>query len=191
MYEWLLYGHLVGVGLLVVGMGIHVASVEGLRRGGTVAQLCQLVALGHVGLRLLIAGAVTLLGFGLLLAVRYWALTDGWIVAALGLIVFQGVLGAVVSEPGMKTLSDALAESPDPAEVLRAGPAWSLCAAGRASIVTLLELELLMTLKPEGELLLWSLVVTVLVAAALAATSWRWPRPTSVPRQKGARVPGR
>src|SRR6266545_2312438 len=85
MYPWLLFGHLLGVVLFVTGWGIYVASVDGYRRVQMVAQLRALSGLTVVGERVLAAGGLLLIGFGLALAAKFYSFSAAWLVAALGL----------------------------------------------------------------------------------------------------------
>lgn len=175
MYAWLLYGHLLGVGLLVAGTAVYIGGVAGLRRARTVDELRTFSALTRLGERLLIPGALTLLVFGLTLAARYWSLTEGWILAAIGLVVAQGIIGSAVTEPVLRRLRVALDHNPtpEPAKVIALARAPTLHAGSRIAIVILVELELLMTIKPGSRLLLLTLLATLILAIALAAPVYR------------------
>jgi hypothetical protein len=181
MYPWLLFGHLLGVMLLVTGWSIYVASVEGLRRAETVSQLRTLAGLTTLGERVLIAGGPLLIGFGLALVAKFYTFSQAWIIAALGLVAVQGFLGAAVAGPRAHRLQTALEAAADgPLTVALTAHARDrvLHVANRASIPVLLEIEFLMTVKPAlGDIVL-SLVVVVLVALALS-----WPVLSDRPRR--------
>lgn len=167
MYPWLLFGHLLGVVLLVTGWGIYVAAVDGFRRAQTVAQLRTLTGLTTIGQRILIVGGPLLIGFGLALAGKYYAFSHGWIATALALLVVQGVLGAAIVGPRTHRIEAALktAEDGPPEGAVAAGARDQLLhVANRASVPLLIEFEFLMTVKP----VVFDITLSLLAAAAVA-----------------------
>lgn len=181
MYPWLLFGHLLGVLLLVTGWGIYVASVDGCRRAQTVAQLRTLASLITLGERVLIVGGPLLIGFGLALTIRFYSFSSAWLVAALGLVVVQGLLGAAIVGPRAHRLQAALKTAPGgpPAAVLTARARdRALHVANRASIPLLVDIEFLMTVKPAAGDIALSLVVVVATALVLG-----WPVLADRPQQ--------
>lgn len=181
MYPWLLYGHLFGVVVMVTGWGISVASVDGYRRVQTVAQLRALAGLTAVGERVLAAGGLLLIGFGLVLTVKFYSFSVAWLVAALGLVALQGFSGAAIVGPRAHRLHTALTTTPDgPLTGVLTGHARDrvLHIANRASIPVLLNIEFLMTVKPGVGDIALSLVVVVVVALALS-----WPVLNDRPQQ--------
>jgi hypothetical protein len=189
MYPWLLFGHLLGVVLLVTGWGIYVAAVDGLRRARTVAQLRTLTDLARLGERVLIAGGPPLIGFGLALAAEFYSFSQNWIAVALTMVALQAGLGAAVVGPRVHRLRATLTSAPDGAPsgaLIAAARDRLLHIANRASMPVLIEIEFLMTVKPAGaELALSLLVVAVLVLAL------NWPilaeRPPTAPPVTTAR----
>ena len=77
MYDWLLYAHLLGVGLLLAGLGAHTVSVERLRRSETTRELAALMSTSELGTKLVLIGGPLLIAAGLAMAIRSWSLTDG------------------------------------------------------------------------------------------------------------------
>lgn len=170
MYPWLLFGHLLGVVLLVAGWAIYVAAIEGCRRAPTVAQLRTLSGLTLAGERVLAAGGPLLIGFGLALVARFYDFSQPWVIAALALVVVQGLLGAAVVGPRAHQLHTTLTIAPDgPLTDDLAARARDrvLHVANRTSIPVLLDIEFLMTLKPEVSDIILSLVVVAVLALAL------------------------
>jgi len=150
MYQWLLYGHLIGVLLLVLGTGVFIAGVEGVRRGDDVPALRASLSIVTVGVRVMAPGGVLLLGFGIVMAAMSWSLADTWIATALILVVVMGVNGLQVERRLHMleaTLNDA-GDGPLPAAVRRLSQAPWLHASNRAGLPLLAELEYLMTMKP-------------------------------------------
>ncbi|MGH2583404.1 MAG: hypothetical protein ACRDJE_00650 [Dehalococcoidia bacterium] len=173
MYPWLLFGHLLGVVLLVAGWGIYVASVEGFRRAQAVAQLRTLAGLITVGERVLIAGGPLLIGFGLALVVKFYSFSQTWIIVALALVALQGVLGAAIVGPRVRRLHAALGAAQDgplAGDLLARTRDRVLHAANRASVPVLIEIEFLMSVKPAGADIALSLLVVAILAVALT-----WP----------------
>jgi hypothetical protein len=90
LYEWLLYAHLLGVGLLLAGLGAHAVSVERLRRSETTRELAALMSTSELGTKLVLIGGPLLIAAGLTMAIRSWSLTDGWIATAIALVRWTG-----------------------------------------------------------------------------------------------------
>lgn len=112
MYEWLLFGHVLGVAVLLAGVGIYVVSVERLRQAPTVTELGLLVAAADRGERIAFIGAAPLVAAGVTMAVRFWSLSDGWIATSMGVVVAMGLAGSIVDRR-MKRLRAALRSAPD------------------------------------------------------------------------------
>jgi hypothetical protein len=190
MYPWLLFGHLLGVVLLVTGWGISVAAVDGFRRAQTVTQLRTLAGLTIVGERVLVAGGPLLIGFGLALAGKFYTFSHAWILAALVLVGVQGALGAAIVSPRAHRIQSALMATPDgPLREPLAANARNriLHVANRASIPLLIELEFLMTVKPAPMELALSLLVAMALAVGLSwpvahDRPWRTPPIATTPR---------
>ncbi len=76
MHEWLLFGHLLGVAVMLSGLGVHVVSVERLRQVRTVTELRMLLAAARYGERMVLGGSVLLVAAGITLAAQFWSFTD-------------------------------------------------------------------------------------------------------------------
>jgi len=173
IYRWLLFGHLFGVVAMVTGWAIYVASVDSLRRAQSVAQVRTLVGQATVGERILAGGGLLLIGFGVTLVVKFYDFSQPWIVGALGLVVVQGLLGAALVGPRTHRVQAALKDVPDgplTAELAALARDRLLHLANRASIPVLVDIEFLMTLKPDTPEILLSLAGVVIVAFVLC-----WP----------------
>src|SRR4030095_10689934 len=97
MYEWLLFGHLLGVALLLAGLGAHTVGVERLRHTDSPSDFATLLAIAERGGGgLVLVGGPILVAIGLTMAIRYWSLTDGWIATAIVLVIAQGIVGSLV-----------------------------------------------------------------------------------------------
>ena len=173
MYEWLLFAHLLGVAVLLGGVGIHVVSVERLRQARTVTELGLLVAAAHRGERIVFSGAALLVVAGLTMAVRFWSLSDGWIATSIGVVVAMGLAGSIVDRR-MERLRGALRSVPDEktpsADVRTLARNRVLHASNRISVVLVAEIVFLMSVKPPGSGIVWSLLT-----AAVLATIASWP----------------
>lgn len=175
MYPWLVFGHLLGVALLVAGFSIYVANVDRLQGTRTLTELRVLLSVVTIGERILIVGGALLVPFAVIMAIQFWSLSDGWIATSIVLVLVQGAAGAVVNF-NIRTLGTmvAVADPSDtsiPPKAARITRSLFIRAVDRAAIANLIEIVYLMTLKPAGFEILFSLVVTVLVAAILAASA--------------------
>ena len=173
MYEWLLFGHVLGVAVLLAGVGIYVLSVERLRQARTVTELRLLVAAARRGERIAFIGAAPLVAAGVTMAVRFWSLSDGWIATSIGLVVAMGLAGSIVDRK-MKRLRAALQSAPDEESpstdltMLARNPV--LHASNRIYVALVVEILFLMSVKPGGSEIIWSLLTT-----AVLATIASWP----------------
>ena len=171
MYEWLLFGHLVGVAIMLSGLGVHIVSVERLRQVRTVTELRMLLGAAKYGERMVLSGSVLLVAAGITLAARFWSFADAWIATSIGLVIAQGLAGSVIVDRRMKRLRAALASAPDGAPstnvtVLARDPL--LHAGSRIAVPIIVEILFLMTVKPSVPGILWSL----LTAAVLGILIW-------------------
>ena len=94
---WALLVHLAGVVLLFSGMAVAAAAHEGARRREHPGEVAALLGLTRTGVVLVAAGGLALVGSGLWLievSEGVYSLGDGWIAAALGLLVLAFLLGA-------------------------------------------------------------------------------------------------
>lgn len=175
MYEWLVFGHLLGVALLVAGFSIYVANVGRLPRADNLDEARSHLSVVIIGERILIAGGAVLIPFAVIMATQYWSLSDGWIATSIVLVLAQGAAGAFVNFRlrGLITiLTDSTdSDGPIPPEIAKVTQSRLIQAIDRAAIANLGEIMFLMTLKPTGIVMLLSLVVTVLAAALLAASA--------------------
>lgn len=174
MYEWLLFGHLVGVVLFIAGFAVYVVGIDRGPRAKTLAELRLLAALSALGERIFIGGGLCLITFGVTLAAKFWSFSDGWILSAIALVVAQGAGGAAVVGPRVRRLHEALSQAPAaqsevPIAISTLSRDRVMRAAARVSIVSLAEIVFLMTVKPAGEILFLSLLVAVFAGAALGA----------------------
>lgn len=173
MYQWLLYGHLLGVVLLVLGTGVFIAGVEGLRRGNDVQELRTSLDIAHLGTRVLAPGGALLLGFGIAMATMHWSMADTWIVAALVLVALMGANG-MHAQRRLRVLATGLDHAPEgplPPALRRMSRARGLHASNRAGLPILAELEFLMTMKPATGQLIVSLIVAAAAVGLLTLTT--------------------
>jgi hypothetical protein len=166
MYEWLLFGHLLGVAVLLAGLGVHVVSVDRLRQARTVNALRVLLGAAKYGERMVFIGAGLLVVAGLTLAAGFWSFSDGWIATSIGLVIAQGIAGSIAGRR-MERLRNALQSAPNgvpSAEltVLAGNPV--LHASNRISVVLIAEILFLMSVKPTASGIMWSLLTAAVVA---------------------------
>jgi hypothetical protein len=172
MRSWLLFGHLVGV-VLVVGASLaQVLAGSVMLRATTVVELRTLqrvVApsgpLGGIGMLLLLAT-------GLTMAARDWSFTDGWIATSIGLLAVAIIASLLLVTPRSRRLREALAGAAPtgaaPAEVTDAARDRVLYVAQRVLLVVQFEIVALMVLKPAGGGILALLLAAAVVAAMIS-----------------------
>jgi hypothetical protein len=173
VYTWLKFGHLAGLVLLSGGMAVQLVAYAGLLRAGTVGELRTWHKLPKD--RLTDAGMGLLILTGLAMARQRWSFTDGWILAAIGVLAVT--IAAAVAGVGPRTtrLKAALAAAGDdaaaaPAELTAPARDPVLHGAMRLQLVALVEIVYLMARKPSGMV---GILVSLLVAAvAVVAVCW-------------------
>ena len=95
--DWALLLHLAGVVLLFSGMAVAAVAHETARRREHLREVAALLGLTRSGVAFVVAGGVVIVGSGLWLidaSGGLYSLTDGWIAAALALLVLSFALGA-------------------------------------------------------------------------------------------------
>ena len=175
MYEWLLFGHLLGVALFLAGLGVHIVSVDRLRHAENLSDFATLLAIAERGGRLVLVGAAVLVAAGLTLAIRYWSLRDGWIATAIVLVIVQGVVGSL-ADRRLRELRESLQDRAREASgrTLRyLGSDRVLQASNGISVAVIAEILFLMTVKPDGWPIVWSVGAMAVVSGVGVWRAWR------------------
>lgn len=154
MHEVALFVHLLGVLLFVAGVVVAGVAFEAGRRRRRPAEIALLLGLTRIGVALVGAGALLLLGGGLWLVgvEEDVGFGTGWVDAALGLFVVAMALGGFGGQRPKRArlLATALAESDQPADAelrsLLDDPASR--AANYVSALLVLAILALMVFKP-------------------------------------------
>lgn len=172
MYTWLKFGHMVGLVLLSGGMATQLIAYAGLLRAGTVGELrtwqklpAERLADGGLGLLILT---------GLAMAGHSWSFTDGWILAAIGVLAVTVAAAVAGVGPRNTRLKAALGAAGDgdaaaPAELTALARDPVLHGAMRLQLVALIAIVYLMVRKPSGVGILAPLLVA---AVAVVAVCW-------------------
>jgi hypothetical protein len=173
LYTWLKFGHLVGLVLLSGGMATQMIACAGLLRAGTVGELRTWQKLPKEG-RLADGGMGLLILTGLAMAGQSWSFTDGWILAAIGVLAVTIAAAVAGVGPRNTRLKAALAAAGDgaaaaPAELTALARDPVLHGGVRMQLVALVEIVYLMVRKPSGVGILVSLLVA---AVAVVAVCW-------------------
>lgn len=170
MYEWLLFGHVLGVAVMLSGLGVHMVSVERFRHVRTMTELRMLLAAATYGERMVLGGSAVLVAAGITLAARFWSFADAWIATSIGLVIAQGLAGSVIVDRRMKRLRTALGSAPDGAlstDVALLARDPLLLAGSRIALPIIVEILFLMTVKPSVPGILWSLLTAALLGAVV------------------------
>jgi uncharacterized membrane protein len=94
--EVALFLHLLGVVMLFSGMAVAAVGLAAARRRERPVEIALLLGLTRIGVVLVTGGLVLAVGCGFwLLDLTEFDLGDGWVAAALGLVVAGAVLGAL------------------------------------------------------------------------------------------------
>jgi thiosulfate reductase cytochrome b subunit len=172
MYEWLKFGHLLGLALLAAGMGVQTVAYVRLRRASTVAEIrtwqkLPVESVTGIGLLLLLVTGLGMTG-------QSWSFTDAWIITALMLVVVVFVAAGAVQGPRLRRLDAALTaagEARDASPELLAHAQDPVLHGGmRVVLLTIAEIIFLMVHKPGWTGIAVSLVVVAVLAAAVC-----WP----------------
>jgi hypothetical protein len=173
VYTWMKYVHLLGLVLLASGNAIELVAYSGLRRATTVGELRTWQKLPKEAVTG--GGMLLLIITGLAMAGQSWSFTDGWILAAILLLVAAIVTGGAGISPRMGRLKKALADA-GPADT-PVSPELSALARNpvmhgimRGQVVAVAEFVFLMVVKPSAAGILISLLVMAIVIAAVC-----WP----------------
>ena len=96
MEDVALFFHLLGAFAFVAGTIVAGVAFETARRRTTPAEIALLLGLSRIGVLLVAAGTLLVLGFGLwLIHLGNWGYGAGWVDAALGLLAATVVLGTI------------------------------------------------------------------------------------------------
>jgi hypothetical protein len=180
-FPWLLFGHLIGLAVLGAGLGAYISGLHRLAAARSVAALRAASPILTWGERVALAGYGLLVGTGIGLGVRVSAFDDAWLLTSLALLVVIAAAGRF-SGVRLRRLFEGLSatgelSAGDIRPVLRASRALAIHLPADATVVGILELVYLMTLRPGGVGIAVSLVMaTALVAGAAYALS----RPAAV-----------
>lgn len=174
---WLLFGHLAGVAVLCAGVGAFIAGLH---------MLASATGVDHVRLArpvLRWGEQLTLVGFGIVLVtgvglgLNKSALLDAWLLVSVGLLaVIAG--GGRVSGRRLDTLFAALdgSAAPPPGALLSMAGSVGIHLPADVTVVAIIEILYLMTLRPGW----WGIAISLLVGALLV-TGAAWALRRRVP----------
>jgi hypothetical protein len=184
--HWLLFGHLVGLAVLGAGLGGYIAGLHRLAGADTLERLRSAAPTLQWGERIALVGYGLLVATGIGLGIRVSAFDDAWLLTSLALLVVIAAAGRF-SGVALRRLYDSLPASGELAPaglapVLRASRALAIHLPADATVVGIVELVYLMTLRPGGAGIAVSLAVAALVVTGAAIALSR-----PVPAAEGAR----
>jgi len=184
---WLLFGHVVGVIVLVVGIGLEGYAVAAAVRTTTVAELKLAVRPARALPAAMPLATLLMTGCGLALVAHDdtdFRFGDAWVVAAIGIVVAVSVVGGGFSgRPATRIVdaADAAPEGPlpDHLKVLIHDPV--LHASARTSAVAALWALWLMSVRPHAAGTLVSLCIALALIATTSALTARRHNPFRTP----------
>ena len=173
---WLLFGHVIGVVVLVAGIGLEVYAVTAASRAATVAELRLAVRAAHALPVLMPLATLLMTGCGLALVAHdpTFHFGDAWVVAAIGIVVAISVVGGGFSgRPATRLLdaANAAPEGPLPTYLAHLVRDPVLLASARITAIAATWAIWLMSLRPHATGTLISLAAATLLSTIAIATS--------------------
>jgi hypothetical protein len=170
LFHWLLFGHLVGVATLGAGLGTYVVALHRLVVARSVEQLGPARPVLVWGERTALGGYGLLIATGIWLGIKADAFDDAWLITSLVLLV---ALAAAGRYSGMRLTSVyrrlETEGAGDSSGLLRLARCWTIHVPADVSVLAVVELVYLMTLRPGG----WGIALSLL-ALALGAIGAAW-----------------
>lgn len=177
--RWLLFGHLVGLAVLGAGLGGYIVGLHRLAAAHALASLRAAAPILAWGERIALVGYGLLVATGIGLAIRISAFDDAWLLTSLALLVVIAAAGRFTGVQLKRLYRSLPSEEASPADTaagLRAARALGIHLPADATVVGIVELVYLMTLRPGAVGIAVSLGVAAAVVAA-AAVALRRPAP--------------
>lgn len=177
LYSLALFIHVTADIGIFIGLGLQLFCLAALRRSNTVDQASAYVHLIHVSDPLSIASALLTIAAGLYMALTVWDWRTGWILAALGSIIFLlPPLIAGVIEPRMRAIAALMKAAvpgplPAPLKARIHDPLLGTALQTAAAIV--LGIVFLMTTKPALVGSVTAMAVFVVLGLASGLPLWR------------------
>jgi hypothetical protein len=171
LFHWLLFGHLVGVAVLGGGLGVYVVGLHRLAAAGSIESLLAQDALLTWGERIALAGYGLLILSGVGLGLRISAFGEPWLLVSLVLLVGIAAAGRFSGVRLQRLLAAAPGPGAQAATVgatLRAAGSLAIHLPADATVVGIVELVYLMTLRPGAVGIIVSLGLSALVVTAAA-----------------------
>lgn len=173
---WLLFGHVIGVVVLVAGIGLEVYAVAAANRAATVAELRLAIRPARVLPVLIPLATLLMTGCGLTLVAHDpdFRFGDAWVVAAIGIVVAVSVVGGGFSgRPATRLLdaADAAPAGPLPPHLAALVRDPILLASSRITAIAAVWAIWLMSVRPHAAGTLVSLTVALLLSSIAAAGS--------------------
>ncbi len=153
LYSFALVMHLMGGFLFIAGMVLAGVGFEAGRRRSQPGEVALLLWLARIGVLMLVAGTLLVLGFGLwLVHLGGWGYGTGWVSASLGLFFVALALGEVGGRPLKRARLTAaeLAQRGEPLsdEVRELLGDRKLLVANYISLALMIAIIVLMVVKP-------------------------------------------
>jgi uncharacterized membrane protein len=172
----LLFGHVIGVVVLVAGIGLEVYAVSAARRVATVAELRIAVRSARVLPAMMPLATLLMTGCGLALVAHdaEFRFGDAWVVASIGIVVAISVVGGGFSgRPATRLLdaADAAPEGPLPAHLAGLVRDPILLASARITAIAAVWAIWLMSVRPHAGGTLGSLAATTVLSMIAVAGS--------------------
>jgi hypothetical protein len=179
---WLLFGHVIGVVVLVAGIGLEVVATAAARRATTVAELRLAVRPAQALPAIMPLATLLMTGCGLGLVGHDpdFHFGNAWVVAAIGIVVAISVVGGGFSgRPATRLLdaANAAPEGPLPPHLAALVRDPLLQATARITAIATVWAIWLMSVRPHAAGTMVSLAAAALLSGLTIAGSTTGPQP--------------
>ncbi|NUP50878.1 MAG: hypothetical protein HOW97_26740 [Catenulispora sp.] len=192
----LLFGHVIGVVVLVAGIGLEVYAVAAASRATTVAELRLAVRPARVLPAMMPLATLLMTGCGLALVAhdRDFRFGDAWVVASIGIVVAISVVGGGFSgRPATRLLdaADGAPEGPLPRHLAALVHDPILLASARITAIAAVWAIWLMSVRPHATGTMVSLAAAALLSLIAVGGAIGRPLPTAgSDLEQGTGAPG-
>jgi len=170
VFQWLLFGHLLGVAVLAAGVGSYVAGLHRFRVAASVEQLRAAAPVVRLGEMLTLVGFVLVIGTGIGLGLDVDAFGNAWLTTSLVLLAVIAAAGRIAGTRLIRLFAALQAgdgAAAEPESLLRLASSRAIHLSAEITVLAMAEIIYLMTMQPGDLGIAVSLLIAVLITAAV------------------------